>query len=51
MIKTKLSMEQIIAGALLLNFDNVSSVDISLLAEDFLKKILIIVLMQKKLVI
>ena len=38
MVKTKLEMEQIIAGALLLNFDNISNVDISLLAEDFLKK-------------
>ena len=38
MVKTKLEMEQIIAGALLLNFDNISNVDISLLAEDFLKR-------------
>ncbi|MBQ2873218.1 MAG: hypothetical protein IJE89_04405 [Bacilli bacterium] len=38
MVKTKLGMEQIIAGALLLNFDSISSVDIKLLSEDFLRK-------------
>lgn len=38
MVKTNLEMEQIIAGALLLGFKNLSKVDITLLAEDFLKK-------------
>ena len=38
MVKTKLQMEQIVAAALLLNFESISSLDISLLAEDFLKK-------------
>lgn len=38
MVKTKLNMEQIVAAALLLNFENISSVDITLLAEDFLRK-------------
>lgn len=38
MSKVKLSMEQIVAGALLLNFESMSSIDISLLTEDFLKK-------------
>ena len=38
MVKTNLEMEQIVAGALLLGFKNVSKVDITLLAEDFLKK-------------
>ena len=38
MVKTNLDMEQIIAGALLLGSENVSKVDITLLAEDFLKK-------------
>ena len=37
MTKTLLQMEQLIAGALLC-FDNVSSLDISLLTKDFLKK-------------
>ena len=34
----KISMEQIIAGALLLGFDNISKVDLKLLYEDFLNK-------------
>lgn len=38
MPKTKLDTEQIIAAALLLNFDHVTNVDISLLVEDFLRK-------------
>ena len=38
MVKTNLEMEQIVAGALLLGFKNVNKVDITLLAEDFLKK-------------
>ena len=38
MVKTKLGIEQIIAGALLLGFDSVSNVDITLLSEDFLRK-------------
>lgn len=38
MVKTKLGIEQIIAGALLLGFDRVSNVDITLLSEDFLRK-------------
>lgn len=37
MTKRTLNMEQLVAGALL-SFDNVSSLDISLLTEDFLKK-------------
>ena len=32
MVKTKLQMEQIVAAALLLNFESISSLDISLLA-------------------
>ena len=32
MVKTKLQMEQIVAVALLLNFESISSLDISLLA-------------------
>lgn len=38
MIKKSLTMEQIIAGALLLGFDRLYSPDITLLAKDFLKK-------------
>lgn len=38
MKKTILDTEQMIAAALLLNFDNISSIDISLLIEDFLRK-------------
>ena len=38
MVKTSLAMEQIIAGALLLGFDRFYSADITLLAEDFVKK-------------
>ena len=37
MVKTKLKTEQLVAGALL-SFESVSSTDISLLVEDFLKK-------------
>ena len=38
MVKTNLEMEQIVAGALLLGFKNVNKVDITLLAEDLLKR-------------